>query len=79
MPGTLKWEAPEKSNYFLRAGLELEWTESWSTNVRFGFLQTANIGLYVVFNENREVGGIPLVVRDRSIIVKYGYMFDLLD
>ncbi len=54
-------------------------TESWSTNVRFGFLQTANTGMYIVFNENREVGGIPSIIHDRSFIVKYSYMFDLLD
>jgi hypothetical protein len=53
--------------------------DNWSTNLRVGWLQTANVGLFVVFNENREVGGMPLGTRDRSLVVKFSRMFDLLE
>jgi hypothetical protein len=51
---------------------------NWSTNLRLGWLQTANTGLFVVYNENRDPrrGGVGL--RDRSVTVKYGRSFDLL-
>jgi hypothetical protein len=56
--------------------------DNWSTNLRFGWLQAANSGLYVVYNENRDPrlrteGGIGL--RGRSVIIKYSHTFDLLD
>ena len=53
--------------------------DNWSTNLRLGWLQTANTGLFVVYNENRDPtqGGVGL--RDRSFTVKYSHMFDLLD
>jgi hypothetical protein len=53
--------------------------DNWSTNLRLGWLQTANTGLFVVYNENRDPtqGGIGL--RDRSLTIKYSHMFDLLD
>jgi hypothetical protein len=54
-------------------------TDRWSTNLRFGWLQTANTGLFVVYNENRETGGAALGVRDRSFIVKFSRLVDLLD
>ena len=53
--------------------------DNWSTNLRLGWLQTANAGLFVVYNENREVGGMPLGVRDRSLVVKFSRMLDVLD
>jgi hypothetical protein len=53
--------------------------DTWSTNLRLGWLQTANTGLFVVYNESRdpERGGIGL--KDRSFTVKYSHTFDLLD
>ena len=53
--------------------------DTWSTNLRLGWLQTANTGLFVVYNENRDPtqGGVGL--RDRSFTIKYSHMFDLLD
>jgi hypothetical protein len=53
--------------------------DNWSTNLRVGWLQTANTGLFVVYNDNREVGGLPLDVRDRSLVVKFSRMIDVLD
>jgi hypothetical protein len=53
--------------------------DNWSTNLRLGWLQTANTGLFIVFNENREVGGLPIGARDRSIALKFSRMVDVLD
>jgi hypothetical protein len=48
----------------------------FSTNLRFSWLRKANTGLYVVLNDiegrSRYTGEQP----DRSLIVKYTYMFD---
>jgi hypothetical protein len=52
----------------------------WSMNLRFGWLQAANTGLFVVYTDTR--GLYDLIERpertDRSFIVKYSYIFDLL-
>jgi hypothetical protein len=52
----------------------------WSANVRFGLLQAANTGLFVVYTDTR--GLYELVDRpertDRSLVVKFSRMFDLL-
>jgi hypothetical protein len=52
----------------------------WSMNVRFGWLQAANTGLFVVFNDTRGLYDLdPRPLRtDRSLTVKYSRMFDLL-
>ena len=51
----------------------------WSMNFRFGWLQAANTGLFVVYTDTR--GLYDLFDRpertDRSFTVKYSYMFDL--
>ena len=51
----------------------------WSMNFRFGWLQAANTGLFVVYTDTR--GLYDLSDRpertDRSLTVKYSYMFDL--
>jgi len=46
----------------------------WAFNFRFGWLQRANTGLFVVYNHNLLDGG-PL---NNSFIIKYTRMFDLL-
>jgi hypothetical protein len=46
----------------------------WAFNARFGWLQTANTGLFIVYNENRS----DMAIRGRSFTVKYSYMFDVL-
>ncbi len=52
----------------------------WSANVRFGLLQAANTGLFVVYTDTR--GLYDLVPRpertDRSLVVKFSRMFDVL-
>ncbi|MEX0273685.1 MAG: DUF5916 domain-containing protein [Flavobacteriaceae bacterium] len=46
----------------------------WSANIRFGWLQRANTGLFVVYNHNLRDGN-PL---NNSFIIKYTRMFDLV-
>ena len=52
----------------------------WSMNLRFGWLQAANTGLFIVYNDTR--GLYDLVDRpqrtDRSLIIKFSRMFDVL-
>jgi hypothetical protein len=52
----------------------------WGANLRFAWLRTANSGLYVVFNQNQDIysSGYGWTRTDRSFIVKYTYLFDLL-
>lgn len=47
-------------------------------NFRFGWLQAANTGLFVVYNETRDFGDTGLAIPDRSFIVKFSRLFDLL-
>ena len=51
-------------------------TDRWSTNVRFTWQQTAATGLYVVYNNTEAFNGLGPV--NRAFIVKYSYMFDVL-
>jgi hypothetical protein len=52
----------------------------WSVNVRFGWLQAANTGLFVVYTDTR--GLYDLFDRpertDRSLVLKFSRMFDVL-
>jgi len=54
-----------------------EQSDAVSTNLRFSWLQSANTGLYIVYNEfdERGFGAMP---RGREIVVKYSRIFDLL-
>lgn len=53
-------------------------SDQTSVNLRFSWLRDANTGLFVVYNEIDEFGGRELLERaDRSLIVKYTYLFDL--
>jgi hypothetical protein len=52
--------------------------ENWATNFRFGWLQDANTGLFVVYNEVRDIGSLGTGIPDRQLIVKYSRLFDLL-
>lgn len=52
----------------------------WSMNLRFGWLQAANTGLFIVYTDTH--GLYDLVERpertDRSLIVKFSRMFDII-
>jgi hypothetical protein len=50
----------------------------WSTNLRFGWLQTANVGLFVVYNDTRGIGIGNPELEGRSFTVKWSYLFELL-
>jgi len=52
--------------------------DTWGANVRFGWLNTAGTGLFIVFNEARGVGPLerdtPL---NRGLIIKFNRQFDI--
>lgn len=49
----------------------------WSANVRFGWLNTAGTGLFIVFNDGREADGFFDWVRpqQRTVFAKFTYQF----
>ncbi len=49
-----------------------------ATNLRFGWLQAANAGLFVVYNELRDTADTGFGEPDRSLILKYSRIVDLL-
>lgn len=53
---------------------------AWSSNFRFGWLQQANTGIFVVYTDSHLIEEDPLrpVTADRSFIVKISRMFDAL-
>ncbi len=53
--------------------------ENWSTNLRLGWLQASNTGLFIVFNQANEFDGLMEDgVAGRSFVIKYSYLFDVL-
>lgn len=46
----------------------------WSANIRFGWLQQANTGLFLVYNQVHRDG----LINNRSFTIKYTRMFDVL-
>ncbi|MDE2690641.1 MAG: DUF5916 domain-containing protein [Acidobacteriota bacterium] len=52
-------------------------THSVNTNVRFSWLNEANRGLFVVYNEISEFGVLGLDTPDRSLAVKFNRTFDV--
>jgi hypothetical protein len=54
--------------------------------VRLGWLRDANTGLFIVYNENRGIGADDapepaqrgLHVRDRRLVLKLSWLFDVL-
>jgi len=51
----------------------------WAVNVRFGWLQDANTGLFLVYNETEGIGDVIPNGAGRSFILKFSYLFDVLD
>ena len=51
----------------------------WAVNFRVGWLQDANTGLFLVYNETEGIGDIVPSFAGRSVILKYSYLFDVLD
>jgi hypothetical protein len=53
----------------------------WSMNLRFGWLQAANTGLFIVYNDSRGLYDLyPNAPQrtDRSLTLKFSRMFDVL-
>lgn len=48
--------------------------DKWSINIRMGWLQQSNTGLFLVFNENRGLDRFD----NRSFTIKYSRMFDVI-
>ncbi len=76
---------------FLQSLLQLNTVdELTSANIRFGWLQRANTGLFVVFNQSNFGGmmatpigepyvrSLPYGVLNRSLTIKYTHMFDVI-
>ena len=55
-----------------------EVSDIFGTNLRFTWLQSANSGLYLVYNEVDE-RGLDAVPTGREIILKYSYIFDVFN
>ena len=64
-------------NMLLQALLQHnERSDTYSTNLRFSWLRSANSGLYLVYNEVDERGiGVP--PKGKVFIIKYSYIFDV--
>lgn len=50
-----------------------------SMNIRFGWQQTANTGLFIVYNDTRQIYDRGWDNQFRGLIVKYSHLFDLLN
>ncbi len=51
----------------------------WSVNLRFGWLQQANTGLFIVYNDTRGLNDTIPAGGGRSLVLKFSQLFDLLD
>jgi hypothetical protein len=51
----------------------------WSANVRFGWLQQANTGLFIVYNDTRGLGDQIPSGGGRSLVVKFSQMLNVID
>ena len=51
----------------------------WSSNVRFGWLNQANTGLFVVYNDTQGLVDSTLMRADRSLTIKFSRLVDLLN
>ena len=51
---------------------------TWSSNVRFSWLQAANTGLFIVYNDTRGEIGVDFPA-DRALTIKFSRMLDLLN
>jgi hypothetical protein len=48
-------------------------------NWRFIWQQSAATGLYIVYNQTEDYDGIPIASNTKSFVVKYSYLFDVLN
>jgi hypothetical protein len=52
--------------------------DTWSSNIRFSWLNTAGTGLFIVYNDTEGLGDLLIGPQNRSFIVKYTHQFDIL-
>ncbi len=68
------------SQLFLQALVQYnDVTDDVSLNLRLSWIQRANTGLFVVYNERNEFGRTVVEQSERTLIVKFSRLFDLLD
>jgi hypothetical protein len=51
----------------------------WSVNLRFAWLQAANTGLFIVYNDTRGFGSFTGETPDRSLLIKFSRLFDVFE
>ncbi|HSR69616.1 MAG TPA: DUF5916 domain-containing protein [Acidobacteriota bacterium] len=51
----------------------------WSTNLRFSWLQAANTGLFIVYNDVRGFDSFRGQSPDRSLLIKFSRLFDVFN
>jgi hypothetical protein len=51
----------------------------WSNNIRFGWLNQANTGLFVVYNDTQGLSDSALLRADRSLTIKFSRLIDVLN
>ena len=49
----------------------------WLTNLRFGWLQSANSGFFIVLNDTQDLLDQSTRTFGRSLVVKYSHLFDV--
>ena len=49
----------------------------WSANLRYSWLRSAKTGLFIVYNDTRGLSGFDGEQPNRSLLIKYSYLFDV--
>ncbi|MDA0683455.1 MAG: DUF5916 domain-containing protein [Bacteroidetes bacterium] len=71
--------------YLQALGQYNDQSELWSMNVRFGWLQQANTGLFVVYNSINRLDSLtmqdefPGEPELKGLVIKYAYLFDVFE
>ncbi len=52
-------------------------TDEVNVNIRFNFIHKPGSDLFIVYNERRLVEGLPAGIRDRALLIKFTYLFNL--
>lgn len=78
--GRLRLTYAVTSSLFVQALVQYnDVDDDLSLNLRLSWIQRANTGLFVVYNERNEFGRTAAERSERSLIVKFSRLFDLLD
>ena len=68
------------SNIYIQSLLQYNnQSDEWSMNWRFIWQQSAATGLYIVYNEAQDYDGIPITKSTKSFVLKYSYLFDIMN